>query len=410
MRSSAAKPPKSGSPSGDGNRGRLLDSGESFTAGSPFGGMDDRIHDHAAVLVDWSARIDPGDNVVVSVAEGAHELGVAVAEAVGERGGNLLAVDNSAEISRAYLQGRAAGETEFDGAPAHELAMLEATDVYLRLGGGRNTAATTDVPSEVRGAARRAKGDVREARLATNWISTVHPTRSLAQQAGMSFAAYKNFVYDAVLRDWESLAQEMAQLKTILDQGSEVQIETPTTDLRLSIADRTGVNSAASVAYDSHNLPSGEVFTAPADAEGTITFDLPRTVDGTRLAGVELTVENNEVVDYAAEQGEATLGELLDTDTGASRLGELGIGMNRGIDRLTDRILFDEKMAETVHLAIGRAYDACLPAGETGIDSAIHVDLLADMRTDSRLLVDGECIQQNGTFRWEEGFAATTAE
>ena len=371
--------------------------------------MDDRIHDHAAVLVDWSARIDPGDNVVVSVAEGAHKLGVAVAEAVGERGGNLLAVDNSAELSRAYLQGRAAGETEFDAAPAHELAMLEATDVYLRLGGGRNTAATADVPSEVRGAARRAKGDVREARLATDWISTVHPTRSLAQQAGMSFEAYQDFVYDAVLRDWESLAQEMAKLKTILDDASEVSIEGPETDLRLSITERTAVNSAASVAYDSHNLPSGEVFTAPADAEGTIRFDVPMTVDGSPVRNAVFTIEDNTVVDYTADQGEAVLGDVLDTDDGARRLGELGVGMNRGIDRVTDRILFDEKMAETVHLAVGRAYDACLPDGDSGTESAVHVDLLTDMSEESRLVVDGETIQRNGSFRWEDGFDAESA-
>ena len=372
--------------------------------------MDERIHEHAAVLVDWSARIDPGDNVVVSVAEGAHELGVAVAEAVGERGGNLLAVNNSAELSRAYLQGRAASDTDFADPPAHELAMLEAADVYLGLGGGRNTAATADVPPETRQAARRGQAEVREARLATDWVSTVHPTRSLAQQAGMSFEAYQEFVYDAVLRDWESLADEMAQLKRILDTGSTVHIETPTTDLRLSITDRTAVNSTASVADDSHNLPSGEVFTAPADANGTVSFDLPRTVDGTRLEGVTLTIENNEVVDYAADQGEATLGELLETDDGASRLGELGIGMNHGIDRITDRILFDEKMAETVHLAIGRAYDACLPDGEAGNGSAIHVDLLADMRADSRLTVDGEVIQRNGAFPWEDEFAEEPAD
>ena len=367
--------------------------------------MDERIHEHAAVLVDWSARVDAGDNVVVNVAEGAHELGVAVAEAIGERGGNLLAVNDSAELSRAYLQGRAAGDTDFDDAPAHELAMVEATDVYLRLGGGRNTATAADVPSEIRQAARRSHSAIREARLATDWISTVHPTRSLAQQAGLSLEAYQDFVYDAVLRDWESLAAEMAQLKSILDKGETVHIETPTTDLRLSIENRTAVNSAASVAYDSHNLPSGEVFTSPTNAEGTITFDLPRTVDGARLSNVELTIENNAVVGYTADQGEAALGELLETDDEANHLGELGIGMNRGIDRTTDRILFDEKMAETVHLAIGRAYDACLPGDEAGNESAIHVDLLADMRTDSRLSVDGRVIQQNGTFRWEEGFA-----
>ena len=366
--------------------------------------MDERIHEHAAVLVDWSAQIGSGDNVVISVAEGAHELGVAVAEAVGERGGTLLAVNDSAEFSRAYLQGRAEGEADVDDAPAPELAMLEATDVYLRLGGGRNTAATADVPSETRQAARRARTGIREARLATDWVSTVHPTRSLAQQAGMSLEAYQEFVYNAVLHDWESLADEMAQLKTILDEGATVHIETPTTDLRLSIDGRTAVNSTASVADDSHNLPSGEVFTAPADANGTITFDLPRTVDGTRLETVALTIKDNEVVDYAADQGEETLRELLETDDGAGRIGELGIGMNRGIDQVTDRILFDEKMAETIHLAIGRAYDACLPDGETGTESAIHVDLLADMCTDSRLSVDGEVIQRNGTFRWEDGF------
>jgi aminopeptidase len=222
----------------------------------------------------------------------------------------------------------------------------------------------------------------------------------------MAYEAYQDFVYNAVLRDWESLAEEMAQLKTILDAGSEVHIETAATDLRLSIENRTAVNSAASVAYDSHNLPSGEVFTAPADAEGTITFDVPMTVDGTPLRDVEFTVENNAVVDFTAAQGEAVLAELLDTDAGARRFGELGIGMNRGIDRVTDRVLFDEKMAETVHLAVGRAYDACLPDGESGNESAVHVDLLADMSGDSRLAVDGETIQRNGRFRWEDGFNA----
>ena len=238
----------------------------------------------------------------------------------------------------------------------------------------------------------------------TDWVSTVHPTRSLAQQAGMAYEEYQDFVYNAVLRDWESLADEMARLKTILDEGSEVHIEKSETDLWLSIEDRTAVNSAASVDYDSHNLPSGEVFTAPADAEGTVAFDVPMTVDATRLQDVRLTFENGEVVDYAAAQGETVLKEILDTDAGARRLGELGIGMNRGIDRVTDNILFDEKMGETVHLAVGRAYDACLAEGETGNQSAVHTDLITDMSTESTLSVDGEVVQRNGSFQWEPEF------
>jgi len=96
------------------------------------------------------------------------------------------------------------------------------------------------------------------------------------------------------------------------------------------------------------------------------------------------------------------IGEIIETDDGARRLGELGIGMNRGIDRYTDNILFDEKMGDTVHLALGRAYDACLPDGESGNDSAVHVDLITDVSEDSRLEVDGEVIQRNGTFTFED--------
>ena len=365
--------------------------------------MDDRIHEHARVLVDWSARVEAGDDVVMSVAEGAHDLAVAVAEKLGDRGANLVATCGSDEVSRAYLR---AHDGEFDADPEHELALYEAADVVLRLGGGRNTAATADLPGETRQAFARAREGVREARMATDWVSTVHPTRSLAQQAGMAYEEYQEFAYDAILRDWEALADEMATMKEILDEGEEVRIIKEKTDLAMSIAGRTAVNSAASVVYDSHNLPSGEVFTAPYDPEGEVFFDVPMTLNGKRVTDVSLAFEDGEVVDYAAGQNEDVLGDILDTDDGARRLGELGIGMNRGIDRFTDSILFDEKMGDTVHLAVGRAYDACLPEGEDGNRSAVHVDMITDVSEDSRLEVDGEVVQRNGRFRWEDGFEA----
>jgi aminopeptidase len=362
--------------------------------------MDDRIHAHAETLVDWSARVDRGDDVVVRVAEGAHDLAVAVAAALGDRGANPLVTYGSDEVSRAYLRAHDGDFTPNDA----ERALYEAADVYLSLGGGRNTAATADVPGDVRSASDRARSDAREARMATDWVSTVHPTRSLAQAAGMSYEAYRDFVYDAVLRDWEALAAEMGRLKDVLDAGSEVRIVAEGTDLTLGIDGRTAVNSAASVAYDSHNLPSGEVFTAPGTVEGEIGFDVPITVRGRRLRDARLVFEDGVVVDHTAAEGEAALAELLDTDEGARRAGELGVGMNRGITRPTDTVLFDEKMAGTVHLALGRAYDACLPDGEAGNDSAIHVDLITRMDEGSRLTVDGETIQRDGVFRWEEGF------
>ena len=375
--------------------------------------MDERVREHAELLIDWSARVEAGDDVVVSVAEDAHELGVAVAEALGQRGANVTTLYGSAEVSRAHLKGSEAGPDgdapAFDDDPAVERALFEAADAYLRLGGGRNTTASADVASETRQAYAKARKDVREARMDTDWVSTVHPTRSLAQQAGMAYEEYREFVYDAVLRDWEALADEMAAMKDALDRGDEVRIVTerddaPDTEISMSIAGRTAVNSAASVAYDSHNLPSGEVFTAPYDTEGEAFFDVPMTINATRVRDVHLVFGGGEVVDFSAETGADALASVLDTDAGARRLGELGIGMNRGIDRFTDSILFDEKMGDTIHLAVGRAYDACLPDGESGNDSAVHVDMISDVSEDSRLEIDGEVVQRNGTFRWEDGF------
>ncbi|MBX0295533.1 aminopeptidase [Haloarcula nitratireducens] len=360
--------------------------------------MDDRVREHARTLVDWSARIEAGDDVVVQVEEGAHDLGVAVAEALGERGANLLSTYRSDELARAYLR---AHDGEFEANPDYELALYERADSVLILSGTNNTAGTADVAGEQRQAYSKARREIREARLDTDWVSTQHPTRAMAQQAGMAYEAYRDFVYDATLRDWEALAEEQAQLKEILDDGAEVRLVADGTDLTLSIEGRTAVNSAASVAYDSHNLPSGEVFTAPEATEGVVTFDVPMTIQGRRVRDAELTFEDGAVTDFAAAQGEAVLEDVLNTDDGARRLGELGVGMNRGVDRVTDNILFDEKMGGTVHLALGRAYDACLPEGESGNESAIHVDLITTMDEGSRLEVDGEAVQEDGRFRWE---------
>jgi aminopeptidase len=363
--------------------------------------MDQRVYDHAEVLVDWSARIEESDDVVVRVDEGAHDLAVAVAEKLGERGANYLTTYVSDEVESAFVRNH---DGDFDQDPDFELEMLDRADAVLSLRAKRNTAAKSAAPGEKRAAYKKSRTAIRARRMDTDWVATVHPTRALAQQAGMDYREYQDFVYDAVLRDWEVLADEMANMKDLLDEGSEVRIVKADTDLTMSIEGRTAVNSAASVAYDSHNLPSGEVFTAPEATEGEIYFDVPMTHDGARIRDVHLTFDEGEVVDWSAETGEQALEDILTTDEGAKRLGELGLGMNRGIDRFTDSVLFDEKMGDTIHLAVGRAYSSCLPEGESGNESAVHVDMITDVSEDSRMEIDGEVIQRNGTFRWEEGF------
>jgi aminopeptidase len=365
--------------------------------------MDSRVREHAAVLVDWSARIEAGDDVVVRVGEGAHDLAVAVAAELGERGADLVTVYESEEVSRAYLN---AHDGEFEADPEYELALYENADSVLSLSGSRNTTGMADVPDERLQAASKARQAIREARLDTKWVGTLHPTRAAAQGAGMAYEEYQDFVYRAVLRDWEALAGEMAELKRILDEGSEVRLVKEDTDLTMSIDGRIAVNSAASVDYDSHNLPSGEVFTAPYATEGSVYFDVPMTINSRRVQDVHLTFEDGEVVEFSAAQGEDALAGVLDTDEGARRLGELGVGMNRGIDRFTDNVLFDEKMGDTVHLAVGRAYESNFPeaAEDEANDSAVHVDMITDVSEGSRIEVDGEVIQRDGTFVFEDGF------
>jgi aminopeptidase len=177
-----------------------------------------------------------------------------------------------------------------------------------------------------------------------------------------------------------------------LSQSREIRIEAPGTDLTLRVQGRTWINSDGK-----RNMPSGEVFTGPHErsANGTVRFTVPTGPRGVSVSGVELRFQDGEVVAARADRGEDYLHAALATDGGARYLGELGIGTNTGIDRATGHILLDEKMAGTVHLALGRSYP------ETGAsnDSALHWDLICDLRDGGSLSADGEPIVESGALR-----------
>jgi aminopeptidase len=141
-------------------------------------------------------------------------------------------------------------------------------------------------------------------------------------------------------------------------------------------------------------MPSGEVFTGPHErsAQGTIRFDVPSEMRGAEVAGVELTFVDGEVVAARADRGDERLQATLATDPGARYLGELGIGTNAGIDRATGSTLLDEKIAGTIHLALGRSYPE---TGGTNA-SAVHWDLICDLRCGGRVSVDGEALIEDG--------------
>jgi aminopeptidase len=188
---------------------------------------------------------------------------------------------------------------------------------------------------------------------------------------------------------WAELSARQEELIARLRECTEIRIEAEGTDLRLRVDGRTWVNSDGR-----RNMPSGEVFTGPLErsANGTIRFTIPTGPRGVIVTGVELVFRDGQVVDAKAERGQHYLDAALATDAGARFLGEIGIGTNAGIDRPTGHILLDEKMAGTVHLALGRSYP------ETGgtNQSALHWDLICDLRQGGRITADGATIVQDG--------------
>jgi aminopeptidase len=359
--------------------------------------MDPRIRDHAEVIVDHSTGIGPGDDVVLQLPKEAEPLAIALHERCGELGANPVYLNYSEAAQRAFQR----ASDEF-GLPDHRLALYGAADAFVIARGGANVLEKADVDPGTTAAYNRAMDPVKKERLSKTWCLTQHPTTGQAQLAGMSTAAYEEFVWDAVRLDWDAQREFQSQLVEILDAGDEIRIRSgEATDLTMSIAGNVALND-----YGERNLPGGEVFTAPVrdSVEGTVHFDKPLYRYGREITDVRLRFEDGRVVGHDAGRNADLLASILDTDEGSRYLGELGIGMNRAIDRFTYNMLFDEKMGDTVHMAVGSAYPDCVGDENAVNDSAEHVDMIVDMSADSVIEVDGEVAQRDGAFVFEDGF------
>jgi aminopeptidase len=219
-----------------------------------------------------------------------------------------------------------------------------------------------------------------------------YPTSALAQDAGMSLRDFEDVLYGACLVDWDAEHRRISRYARLFDEAEEVRIVGEGTDLRVSVAGRR-----AEVDAGFGNMPGGEFFLCPLEAstEGTIAFtEFPAVWGGRELRGVRLRFSAGRVVDASAESEEDFLLQTLDTDDGARRVGELGIGCNPGIDRYLGNVYFDEKMDGTVHVALGMGFEHL---GGTN-ESAIHWDIVKDLRSGGRIELDGETVQENGAW------------
>lgn len=290
----------------------------------------------------------------------------------------------------------------------------EARDALLGLGGGVDGAERTAVekwqsvvgyvrvPTSAFEAAKDPEGEagalVRRLRMTIRKTTTRWPDAALAERAGMSLAElerhYARLLYldegDPVARFVE-LREFQAGLIEQLSRAKVVRVQGDGTDLTLKVAGRTWINS-----YGRQNVPSGEVYTSPLEdsARGAIRFDVPSYVSGGRVSGVTVEFRDGEVVRAVADEGAELLEARLATDEGAKRVGEVGIGANARMTTPLGATLFDEKIAGTVHLALGASY----PKAGGLNDSKIHWDLIKDLRGGGLVTVDGERFQEDGRF------------
>ena len=350
----------------------------------------------ARLLAGYCLDVQPGQQVVVRSTTLAAPLLLALqAEILGRGAWPLLRADLPGQGEGWWT---AARDEHLDGFAPADLREAEETDASVSIQAPENTTALAGVDPVRMARAARARAPIRETAMRRRWCSTFWPTPAAAQQARMGTAEFAAFVARATFLDqpdpiaaWHALSARQAALVDRLGAAGELRIEAEGTDLRLRVGGRTWVNSDGR-----RNMPSGEVFTGPVEdsANGRIRFTIPSSPRGVEVSGIELELRDGVVIDARADQGQDYLLATLDTDEGARRLGEIGIGTNVGIDRPVGAILFDEKIGGTVHLAVGRSYP------ETGgtNESAVHWDMICDLRAGGRLTADGEVILQDGTF------------
>ncbi len=353
--------------------------------------MDQRISEHAKILVDYSCEIEKGDHVVVLVEDYGQELSREIVKEVAKRGGTTVVILRSPETERAFLD---AVPVEYvSNFPDHYFEMIKASDVFIKIHSTANTRALANVPPEKVVAYESMQKPIKHEILKKKWCGSITPTPALAQEAGMSLREYEDFLYGAIIRDWEKESEIMYKVKEIMDKAKDVVIEGEETDLTMSIDGRVAIASTGK-----RNMPSGEVFTAPVDdsTEGHIYFDIPLVYMGSLIEDVRLTFEKGVVVESSASRNQELLKKVIEIDEGSKRLGELGIGTNRGITTFTRNILLDEKIGDTIHLALGNAYKDCNGVNE----SAIHMDIVKSMKN-GRILLDGEVLQEHGKWFWE---------
>lgn len=363
---------------------------------------DPRISKLAQVLVEYSVAVRPGDRVFIRGGTVAEPLLKEIYARVLQAGGFPLLMPSLPDMDEVFY--RYASDQQIMDVPKPLEVIAETYDVRISILAETNTRSLTNVnPSKTVLRERSQAGLLRtmlrrSAAGELRWTVAPFPTHAFAQDAEMGLAEYEDFLYGACLPDledpvgyWKRFSARQQKVVDWLKDKKEIRLKGPETDLRLSVAGRPFINCDGR-----YNVPDGEVFTGPVEnsVEGHVYFSYPVTYEGREITGVRLWFHNGKVVRASAEKNEPMLLQTLDTDEGSRFVGEFAIGTNEHITRFTREILFDEKIGGSFHMALGKGY----PESGSKNESAIHWDMICDLRQEGEIWADGQLLYQNGKF------------
>jgi aminopeptidase len=365
---------------------------------------DLRIQKFAQILVDHSTEIKPGDKVAITATTAAEPAVKAIYQLVLERGGYPHALlDFTDETETLFAH---ASDEQLEFVPLFQKMAFEEFDVLIKLRSELNTRALSNVDTARLAHRQKATSQLIAAQMrrgadgSLRWMSTLFPTPAYAMEAEMGVAEYADFFFRACHADegtpdpvayWQGVKQDQQRILDWIQGRDQVVLSGPNVDLKLSVGGRTFINC-----FGDRNLPDGEIFTGPVEtsANGWVRYTYPAVYQGRVVEGVELTFEKGRVIKASAKKNQDLLLQMLESDAGARYIGEFAIGTNFEINRFTHNILLDEKIGGSFHMALGAGY----PESGSKNKSAIHWDMICDLRQDSEIQVDGEVMYRDGKF------------
>jgi aminopeptidase len=353
---------------------------------------DPRYKKLATLLVKYSTELKKGDRVLLDMIDVPDEFTVELVRAACAAGATPLVEVRRTRVSRELL--REMNKRHAALFRDLELFRMKKMQAYIAIRGSENASENSDVPGDRMALFSRIVRPLLDWRVnKTRWCVLRWPTPSMAQAASMSTEAFENLYFDVCTMDYAKMARAMVPLERRMKRADEVYLKAPGTDLKFSIK---GIG--AKMCRGDRNIPDGEVFSCPVknSVNGVIQFNTPTIYSGAKFENVRLQFKDGKIIAATANNSKR-LNEILNTDAGARYVGEFSLGFNPYILNPMCDILFDEKIAGSLHFTPGQAYEEC----DNGNRSAVHWDMVLIQRKDwggGEVWFDGELIRKDGLF------------